>query len=274
MELEPGIHQLAHGRKPFGIPAPNVYLIQGTDASMFIDSGWDNEDDHAARMAYLKEVGGPPLTGLLITHRHADHGGGALRIHQNTGVPTSAHRLDQAAIEAERFGGAATLDSVLDGGESYDLGGLTLQVVHAPGHTVGSLAITIPERNVMLSADTVLGVTTTVVRPSEGDLGKYVETLKMLCDLKPGLIYPGHGGPLTDPDDRIRQLIEHRIHREEQIVAELKTAPQTIDHLFDTIYPNLPEERQRIGKEQVESNLIKLTNEGRVAVDGEVYTLT
>ena len=273
MELEPGIHQLAHGRKPFGIPSPNVYLIQGTDASMFVDSGWDSEEDHAARMAYLKEVGGPPLTGLLITHRHGDHGGGALRIHQDTGVPISAHRLDQQAIEAERLGGAATLDSVLDGGERYDLGGLTLQVVHAPGHTVGSLAITIPERDVMLSADTVLGVTTTVVRPREGDLGKYVESLKMLRALKPGLIYPGHGGPLTDPDDRIRQLIEHRIHREDQIIVELAKTPQTIDQLFDTIYPNLPEERQRIGKEQVESNLIKLTIESRVVVDGEVYAL-
>ena len=274
MELEPGIHQLSHGRKPFGIPAPNVYLIQGTDASMFIDSGWDNEDDHAARMAYLKDIGGPPLTGLLITHRHGDHGGGALRIHQDTGAPTSAHRLDQTAIEAERFGGAATLDSVLDGGESFDLGGLTLQVVHTPGHTVGSLTVLIPERNVMLSADTVLGMTTTVVRPSEGDLGKYVESLQMLRALKPGVIYPGHGEPLTDPDNRIRQLIDHRIHREEQVLAELAKAPQTIDQLFQTIYPDLPEERQRIGKEQVESQLIKLTIEGRVGVDGEVYTLT
>jgi glyoxylase-like metal-dependent hydrolase (beta-lactamase superfamily II) len=274
LELEPGIHQLAHGRKPFGIPSPNVYLIQGTDASMFVDSGWDNEDDHTARMTYLKSVGGPPLTEILITHRHGDHGGGALRIHNDIGTPTSAHRLDQAAIEVERFGGAATLDRVLEGGESYDLGGLTLQVVHAPGHTVGSLAVIIPERNVMLSADSVLGVTTTVVRPSEGDLGKYVQTLAMLRDLRPGTIYPGHGGPLTDPGGRIQQLIDHRLHREDQLLAELATAPQTIDHLFLTIYPTLPEERHRIAKEQIESQLIKLTNEGRVAADGEVYLLT
>ena len=273
MELEPGIHQLAHGRKPFGIPSPNVYLIQGTDASMFVDSGWDNEDDHIARMAYLKDVGGPPLTEVLITHRHGDHGGGALRIHQDTGAPTSAHRLDQEVIEGERFGGAATLNSVLNGGETYDLGGLTLQVVHAPGHTVGSLAVIIPERNVMLSADSVLGVTTTVVRPSEGDLGKYLQTLAMLRDLQPRVIYPGHGGPLTDPGGRIQQLIDHRVHREEQILAELATAPQSIDQLFQTIYPNLPEERQRIGKEQIESHLIKLTHEGRVAADGGVYAL-
>jgi len=131
----------------------------------------------------------------------------------------------------------------------------------------------IPEKNVMLSADTVLGVTTTVVRPSEGDLGKYVESLKMLRELKPGLIYPGHGGPLTDPDDRIRQLLEHRIYREDQIVTELKKAPLSIDQLFASIYPNLPEERQRIGKEQVESNLIKLSNEGRVVAEGEIYAL-
>jgi glyoxylase-like metal-dependent hydrolase (beta-lactamase superfamily II) len=126
----------------------------------------------------------------------------------------------------------------------------------------------------MLSADSVLGVTTTVVRPSEGDLGKYVQTLVMLRDLRPGTIYPGHGRPLTDPGGRIQQLIDHRLRREEQLLAELATAPQTIDQLFQTIYPTLPEERLRIGKEQIESQLIKLTNEGRVAVDGVVYALT
>ena len=73
---------------------------------------------------------------------------------------------------------------------------------------------------------------------------------------------------------RIRQLIDHRIHREEQVLAELVKAPQSIDQLFQTIYPHLPEERHGIGKEQVESQLIKLTNEGRVATDGEVYGLT
>lgn len=274
MEVEPGIHQLAHGRQPFGIPSPNVYLVQGRDASMFVDSGWDNEDDHVARMAYLKDVGGPPLTGVLITHRHGDHAGGALRIHRDTGAPTSAHRLDQEAIERDRFGGEATLDTLLEGGESYDLGGLTLQVVHAPGHTMGSLAVLIPERNAMLSADTVLGVTTTLVRPSEGDLGLYVETLAMLRDLKPRVIYPGHGGPLTDPAGRIQELIDHRKHREEQILAELATAPKSIEQLFQTIYPDLPEERQRIASEQIQSHLNKLIHEGRVAPEREVYALT
>lgn len=241
---------------------------------MFVDSGWDNENDHSARMSYLRKVGGPPLTGVVITHRHGDHGGGALRIRQDTKALISAHRLDKDAIQAERFGGNAVLDTVLNGGESFDLGGMTLQVFHAPGHTLGSISILIPERDVLLSADTVLGVTTTVVRPREGDLGKYVESLQMLRDLKPGVIYPGHGGPLTDPDDRIRQLIDHRKHREDQVLAELAKASQSIDQLFQTIYPHLPEERHGIGKEQVESQLIKLTNEGRVATDGEVYGLT
>ena len=274
MELEKGIHQLAHGRKPFGIPSPNVYLLQGNDASMFVDSGWDNENDHIARMSYLREVGGPPLIGVLITHRHGDHGGGALRIRRDTKALLSAHRLDKDAIQVDRFGGNATLDTVLDGGETFDLGGLTLQVFHAPGHTLGSLAILIPERDVLLSADTILGVTTTVVRPGEGDLTKYVESLQMLRELKPGMIYPGHGEPLTNPDDRIRQLIDHRTHREDQVLAELAKFPHSIDQLFQTIYPHLPEERHQIGKEQVESQLIKLTNEGRITVDDGVYALT
>ena len=116
---------MAHGRQPFGIPSPNVYLVQGHRASMLIDSGYDEDDDHAARMAYIRQVGGPPIMGILITHRHRDHAGGAVRLKRDTDAPILAHRLDIEAIERERFAGEARVDEELQGGETFDLGGLT-----------------------------------------------------------------------------------------------------------------------------------------------------
>ena len=78
MELEPGIHQLTHGGRPIPIiPPPNAFLVVGAKASVLIDSGYDSEEDHAARMAYLNRAGAPPLSEVLITHRHGDHAGGA-----------------------------------------------------------------------------------------------------------------------------------------------------------------------------------------------------
>ena len=141
MELEPGIHQLTIGREPFaGFPPPNSYLVVGSDAAVLIDAGWDNPADHDARTAYIREVAPPPVSEIVITHRHPDHGGGALHMHRSTGAPIACHALDRQVIEDDRLHGEARISAELRGGEVRELGGLTLEVLFAPGHTAGCLA--------------------------------------------------------------------------------------------------------------------------------------
>ena len=273
MELERGIHQMAHGRQPFGIPSPNVYLVQGSRAAMLIDSGYDEDDDHAARMDYIRHAGGPSIMGVLVTHRHRDHAGGAVRLKRDTGAPILCHRLDREAIEQERFEGAAQVDEELQGGETFDLGGLTLEVIHAPGHTMGSVAVLARERHALLSADTILGVTTTLVRPGEGDLRLYVQSVAALRELEPRVIYPGHGGPVIDPVARMEELIEHRRRREEQVLSQLAMGANTVMEIRDALYTDIPEARLAIAAEQVQSHLDKLAAEGRVTTADGVYAL-
>ena len=268
MELERGIHQMAHGRQPFGLPSPNVYLVQGARAAMLVDSGYDEDDDHAARMACIRKAGGPPIIGVLVTHRHRDHAGGALRLRRDTGAPILAHRDDRAAIEQERFQGEAYVDEELQGGETFDLGGLTLEV-----NTMGSVAVLARERHALLSADTVLGVTTTLVRPGEGDLRRYVQSVAALRGLAPRVIYPGHGGPVTDPVARMEELIEHRRRREEQVLSQLALGPCTALQIRDALYTDIPEARLAIAAEQVQSHLDKLLSEGRVTTGDGVWAL-
>ena len=257
MELERGIHQMAHGRQPFGIPSPNVYLVQGARASMLIDSGYDEEDDHAARMAYIRQVGGPPVVGVLVTHRHRDHAGGAVRLKRDTGAPILCHRLDREAIEQERFQGVAYIDEELQGGETFDLGGLTLEVIHAPGHTMGSVAVLARERHALLYAD----------------LRLYVQSVAALRELEPRVIYPGHGGPVIDPVARMEELIEHRRQREEQVLSQLAMGPCTVLQIRDALYTDIPEARLAIAAEQVQSHLDKLLSEARVTTGEGVYAL-
>ena len=273
MELERGIHQMAHGRQPFGLPSPNVYLVQGARAAMLVDSGYDEDDDHAARMAYVRQAGGPPIMGVLVTHRHRDHAGGALRLKRDTAAPILAHRDDRDAIERERFQGEAYVDEELQGGETFDLGGLTLEVIHAPGHTMGSVAVLARERRALLSADTVLGVTTTLVRPGEGDLRLYVQSVAALRELELRVIYPGHGGPVTDPVARMEELIEHRRRREEQVLSQLALGPCTVLQIRDALYTDIPESRLAIAAEQVQSHLDKLLSENRVTAGDGVFAL-
>ena len=165
------------------------------------------------------------------------------------------------------------MSRTVEGGEVRDLGGITLRVLHAPGHTMGCLAVFVPERRVLFTSDTVLGVSTTAVRPGEGDIGKYVETLGMLLALEARVAYPGHGGPVTDPGARIRKLIEHRRHREEQVLAELGQGARTVVQLREAIYKDVEPERHRLAEGQLVCHLEKLINEGRVKAGQEAYEL-
>ena len=270
MELEPGIHQLTIGREPFkGFPPPNSYLVFGTDASVLIDAGWDDAADHEARTAYLRQVGPPPLAAIIITHRHPDHGGGALALHRSTGAPLASHALEREAIERDRFGGEGRITRELQDGEELELGGLTLEVVHAPGHTPGCIALFARERGAVFTTDTVMGVSTTFIRPGEGSLADYGRTLERLRSIGAATMYAGHGGPITDPEARLQALIGHRRRRETELLDALADGPRTVQELRKAIYTGLPEPRERLADQQVVSGLHKLRDDGHVRADGD-----
>ena len=197
MELEPGIHQLTFGREPLpGFPPPNAYLVFGSDTAVLIDTGWENEDDHRARAAYIREVNAPPVSEIIITHRHPDHGGGAMHMHRETGAPLACHPNDREAIENDRLHGELHVADDLEHGDRRELGGLSLEAVWAPGHTSGSLALFAPERKALFTSDTVLAVSTTSIGPRDGNLADYMRTLEMLKDVDARIMYTGHGGPV------------------------------------------------------------------------------
>ena len=274
MELEPGIHQLTIGHEPFkGFPPPNAFLVFGSESSILIDAGWDDEADHEQRVAYLRDASAPPLAELIITHRHADHGGGAALFHQAAGVPLTCHPADREVIERERLQGRAPIAGELIGGEVRDLGGLTVQVLHAPGHTAGCLALYVPERGALFTTDTVMQISTTVIRPEDGDLVDYGRTLEMFQGIGSKTMYTGHGGPVRDPAARLQTLIEHRKHREQELLAALADGPHTVPELRATIYVGLPEIRQPLAEAQVMTGLKKLIAEGLVQAEGERYAL-
>ena len=270
MEFEPGIHQLTIGREPFkGFPPPNSFLVFGTSSSVLIDAGYEDASDHGARMAYLREAGPPPVSEIIVTHRHPDHGGGALALHEETEAPVSCHGLEREVIERDRFHGRARVSRELKGGEELDLGGLTLQVLFAPGHTAGCLAVYVPERGALFTTDTVMGISTTLIRPDEGSLADYGRTLELFQSVGAKTMYTGHGGPISDPAARLQALIDHRKRRETELLEALANGPQTVPGLRAAIYVGLPEVREPLAEAQVLSGLKKLIDEGAVRAEGD-----
>jgi ribonuclease/clavin/mitogillin len=274
MQLEPGIHQLTIGREPFaGFPTPNSFMVVGNDTSILIDAGWDNADDHSERMAYIESLGAPPVSELIITHRHPDHGGGAAAIHEATGAALTCHPLDRQVIESDRLQGRAPIAADVLGGEVRDLGGLTIEILHAPGHTPGCLALYVPERGALFATDTVMAMSTTVLRPPEGNLRAYATTLESFQQIGAKTIYGGHGDPVADPAKRLDQLVRHREQREQELMRVLGEGTYTVREIREIIYTGLPEVRWLLAEDQLRTGIDKLIEDGAARADGDRFTL-
>jgi glyoxylase-like metal-dependent hydrolase (beta-lactamase superfamily II) len=214
-------------------------------------------------------IGSPRLDGIVVTHRHPPHWGNAPAIATLTGAPIIATAAEKDAIEARMTG--SKVGRVVQDGETLDLGDLTLEFVHAPGHTYGSLAVFLREPRALFAGDNVMGTGTSVVNPGEGEIALYLETLQKFMRYDPAVIYPGQGPVVANPRAKLQELIQHRRAREAQIVTLLTQGPKSVDDLFGVLYSGLDERMGHLARNQIRSHLIKLEREGRVSASGTVY---
>lgn len=270
MEIAPGIHNVITEPAPAS-GVTNTYLIIGTQGAIWVDTGWDREGEAQARIDYWKRVGSPQLKGIVVTHHHPPHWGNAPAIHKVSGAPIIATPAEKAAIEGRTVG--VGVHTVVQDGETLSLGNTTIEFVHAPGHTYGSLAVFLRESKALFPGDSVMGTGTSVINPGEGDIALFLQTMEKFMRYDPAVIYPGQGPVITNPGAKLQELIQHRQAREQQIVDLLKQGPKSVDDLFSIVYTGLNEWLSKLARNQIRSHLIKLENEGRVSASGETYHL-
>jgi glyoxylase-like metal-dependent hydrolase (beta-lactamase superfamily II) len=277
MEIAPGIHNVVtEGAAAPGVT--NTYLVIGTQGAIWVDTGWDRPGEAQARIDYWGRVGRPELKGIVVTHRHPPHWGNAPALRKASrpagDAPIIATAAEKDAIE-ERMAGAR-VDRVVADGETLSLGNMTIEFVHAPGHTYGSLAVFVREPRALFTGDNVMGTGTSVVNPGDGEIGLFLQTMEKFIRYRPAVIYPGQGPVVTNPEAKLRELIEHRRTREAQIVDLLRQGPRSVPELFAIIYADagLDERIARLAHNQIRSHLIKLEGDGRVSASGPMYHLT
>ncbi len=258
MEITPGIHSIpsVEKRRP-GLYPSNVYLLLGPEP-VLIDSGLSKEKIVAPRLRYLEEMKVRPRY-ILITHGHPDHWGGAVEISKATGAKILAHPAEKKPPEGIQ---------PIEDGFKVELGNWTIQAIYAPGHTPGSICYWIPQLGALFTGDSILGIGTTVIRPKEGDMGQYVESLKKLLHLPLKVIYPGHGPVVNSPLPKIEELIRHRQERELQVIECMKRGLSGPDELVADIYPEVSGRIKKMAREQVMTQLAKLQREGKVEKKG------
>ena len=263
MEISPSVRAaMVPDENPMHPDFTSIYLVGPKgNQSLTIDSGEAVERYQWFLRGYLAAVEQEEIGIAAITHHHADHSGNLKWVKEylsaDVAIPAGGRRLLTGRIPRQ-------VDTLEDG-QTIDLGGgVKVQVMTTPGHSVDSLCYYIEEEGVLFTGDTLLGSSTTTV----SDLGSYRKSLRRLLDL-PNLkvICPGHGKIVNDPRERLETYVNHRNMREQQILDALKGGKQLSSwDIMLEMYPDIDTRLRRAADGNVRTHLDQLAGEGQITV--------
>jgi len=261
---------LAHNPSPFTYRGTGVYIV-GEEKVAVIDPGPDN----AEHLAALKRaLDGLTVTHILVTHTHADHSPAARALKQWTGAKTygygpHAGQRDES-IQVEEGGDFDFVpDVTMRDGNVISGEGFTFDCVHTPGHTSNHMCYALREEKALFTGDHVMGWSTSVVLPPDGDMADYMASLRKLLARDDRTYYPTHGAPIAEPKPLVDALIVHRLEREAQIVACLRRGLTHIRDMVRAMYADVDVRLHLAAAMSVLAHLIQMVREGRAACDGE-----
>jgi glyoxylase-like metal-dependent hydrolase (beta-lactamase superfamily II) len=275
-QIEPDLLCLvAPNPSPLTAEGTNTYLLGRRDIAV-IDPGPDDPRHLAAILAALPS--GARLHSIIVTHAHLDHSALAARLAARTGAPVRAFG-DAHAGRSEVMRGLPGLD----GGEGLDLAfrpdvlladqdwigsdDWRIRAIHTPGHLGGHLCLDLPDRALCFSGDHVMGWSTSIVSPPDGDMTDYLASLGRLAGLGDRSLLPGHGAAVAGGRERIGELIRHRRQRESEILAALAGGTATAADLARRIYASTPAALLPAATRNVLAHLIDLAQRKLVAAE-------
>jgi glyoxylase-like metal-dependent hydrolase (beta-lactamase superfamily II) len=265
---------------PFTFTGTGTYIV-GRDAPgagvAVIDPGPLDE----AHLAALKAaVEGQTVSHVLVTHTHRDHAPLARPFADAVGAPVLAARPPTRTIHA-----SAMLDEdddetfhpdiVLTGGETLAGDGWTIEPMATPGHASNHMAFALLEENALFSGDHVMGWSTTVIAPPDGDMAAYMASLEAVIARGFDTILPTHGAPITAPGPFLAAYHAHRLDREAQVLARLEAGDRRISEMVPVLYAAVDDRLWPAASLSVWAHLIALERSGRVraapgpAIDAE-----
>ncbi|WP_439538165.1 MBL fold metallo-hydrolase [Sphingomonas sp.] len=272
-QLEPLVARiLAANPSPFTYTGTQTYLVGTTDLAV-IDPGPDLPEHLDALIA---AIAGRSVRAILCTHTHRDHSPASRPLAAATGAPIigcAPLALDDDGPRSDAaFDRDYLPDRVLADGERLSGMGWTIEAVATPGHTSNHLCFALVESGALFTGDHIMGWSTSVVAPPDGDMGAYMASLDKLLRRDDRVYYPAHGPEVTTPQRLARGMIGHRKQREGQILRLIDQRIGAIPDMVARMYVGLDPRLTGAAGRSVLAHLIDLNNRGLVRAEGELWT--
>jgi glyoxylase-like metal-dependent hydrolase (beta-lactamase superfamily II) len=273
--VEPLVRRvLAANPSAFTFTGTQSYVV-GRDGEVAVIDPGPLEDDHID--ALLAVVGDAKVSAIVCTHTHQDHSPAAAPLAARTGAPVIGcapfNLVDNGPRADASFDPSYKPDRVLAEGESISGPDWTLTAVATPGHTSNHLCYALGESGALFTGDHVMGWSTSVVSPPDGDMTAYMDSLQKLHDREDRVYYPAHGPQVTKPRQLVRGMIGHRRQREGQILRQLEVGNTHIPAMVPNMYKGVDQRLWPAAERSVLAHLIDLERRGRVMRLDDAWTI-
>jgi glyoxylase-like metal-dependent hydrolase (beta-lactamase superfamily II) len=272
--LEPLVRRVLAGNpSAFTYTGTQTYIVGHGEVAV-IDPG---PDDSAHIEALISALSGETVTAILCTHTHRDHSPAAPALKAATGAPVIGCAplvlADSGPRADASFDETYAPDRVLADGELVSGPGWALRAVATPGHTSNHICFALEEAGALFTGDHVMGWSTTVVSPPDGDMAAYMASLDLLMSRSDRIYYPAHGDPVENPQRFVRGLAGHRKQREGQIMRLLGEGIGAIPAMVERMYVGLDPRLHGAAGRSVLAHLVDLRQRGVVRESAEQWQL-
>jgi glyoxylase-like metal-dependent hydrolase (beta-lactamase superfamily II) len=260
---------VARNPSPFTYHGTGTYVVGRGDVAL-IDPGPDLVEHVDALLAALP---GERITHQLITHTHSDHSPAARLVRERTGARTygfgpHAEGRHERGAKVEAGGDMSFVpDVAMRHGDVIEGDGFSIECVHTPGHCSNHLCFALREQAALFTGDHVMGWSTSVISPPDGDMGDYLRSLQLLLERDDRTLLPTHGPAIDSPKSFVREYIEHRKDRERQILDCLSQGIEHISEMVPRMYQSTPAILHRAAARSVLAHVLDLLERG--AIEGD-----
>jgi glyoxylase-like metal-dependent hydrolase (beta-lactamase superfamily II) len=268
-QVSPNVRRLiAHNPSPFTYAGTGTYVI-GQGKVAVIDPG-PASSEHIDNL--LRGLGNESVSQILITHTHLDHSPGARLLKERTGAPTygfgphgGSERAEDKVEEGADF--AFVPDVVVNHADVLSGQGFSVEAVHTPGHCSNHLCFQLQSEKLLFSGDHVMGWSTSVVSPPDGNMADYLRSLNLLLGRDDARYLPTHGPMIEDPKPLVAAFIAHRHAREEQILECLHAGPSTIQAMVPKMYAAVAKALYPAAARSVYAHVLHMLEMGTITTD-------